>query len=145
MVDDEKVGRGSVVGGVDLHAEGVEVVSGRVSLEREAVDGVGAGDVEKEMTAWVGIPEGTHDGVPSLSVGVAAEENEAVGERAVGVVVIPKGDVLAKFDVIGGAVFDEGTVGGPVAADIVSTWEVGSGEDVVPGNTASAVDEDCLS
>lgn len=96
------------------------------------------------MTAGVGVSEGTHDGVPGFSVGVAAEEDEAVGERAAGVVVIPKGDVFAKVDVGGGGIFDEGTVGGPVAPDVVGIWEVGDSEDVVPDNAATSVDEDSL-
>ena len=144
VIDDEEVGRRSVVGRVDLHAERVKVVAGGVPLEREAVDGVGAGGVEKEVTARVGISKGTHDGVPGFPVGITAEEHEAVREYAVGVVMIPKGDVLAKVDVIGGGVFDEGTVGGPVAANVVGVWEVWGGEDVVPGNAATAVDEDSL-
>ena len=144
VVDDEEVGRGAVVGGVDLHAERVEVVVGGVPREREAVDGVGAGEVEEEVAARVGIAEGAHDGVPGFPVGVTAEEHEAVRARAIGVVVIPKGDVLAKVDVIGGGIFDEGTVRGPVAADVVGVWEVGDGEDVVPGSAAAAVDEDGL-
>lgn len=45
VVDDEEVGRAGVVGGVDVHPEGVKVVFGGVALECETVDGVGAGDV----------------------------------------------------------------------------------------------------
>lgn len=45
VVDDEEVGRGCVVGGVDFHAEGVEVVVGGVALQGNTVDGVGGRDM----------------------------------------------------------------------------------------------------
>lgn len=144
VVDDEEVGRRPVARRVDLHAEGVKVVCGGVSLECHAVNGVRAGDVKKEVTTRIGISEGTHHGVPGFSVWVAAKEHEAVGECALGVVMIPEGDVLAKVDVVRGRIFDDRTVRGPVAADIVGVWEVGGGEDVVPGNAATAVDENSL-
>ena len=58
-----------------------------------------------------------------------------------GVEVVPKGDVFAKIDVVGGGVFDEGAVGGPVSADVVGVWEIGGGEHVVPCDAAIAIDE----
>lgn len=144
MVDYEEAGRGSVVRGVDLHPEGVKIMSGGVAFECEAVYGVGSGDIEKEVSTRVGIQEGTHDSVPGFPVGVTAEEDEAVGECAMSVMVVPKGDILAKVDIVGRGVFNEGTVGSPVAADVVGIWKVGDGKDMIPGNTATAVGEDSL-
>ena len=144
VVDDEERGWGAVGRGVDVHAERVKVVCGGVALEGQTVDGECAGDVEKEVTARGRVSEGTHDGVPGFSVGVAAEQDEAVGECAVGVEVIPESDVLAKVDVIGRGVFDAGAVGGPITASVVCVWEGGGGEDIVPDDAATAIDEDGL-
>lgn len=96
------------------------------------------------MTARAGVAEGTHHGVPGFPVRIAAKEDETVGESAVGILVIPKCDVFAEVDIIRGGIFDEGTVGCPVAADIVGIWEVGDCEDVVPCNAATSIDEDSL-
>lgn len=91
------------------------------------------------MSAWGGVAEWTHDGVPCFAVWVAAEEYEAVGECAI-LVVVPEGDVLAVAEVRGGGVLDEGAVGGPVAPDVVGVWEVWSGEEVVPDEATTAVE-----
>ena len=144
VVDDEQGRRRAGLGRGHVHAERVEVVGGGVAHEGDAVHRVRARDVEEEVAARVGVAERAHDGVPGLPVGVAPEQDVAVCERAVGIAVVPKGDVFAKGDVGGRGVVDAGAVGGPVAADVVGGGEVGVREDVVPGDAATAVGKDGL-
>ena len=49
-----------------------------VAFEGEPVHDVGAGDVKEEVAKRGRVTEWAHDGVPGFSVGVAAEEDEAV-------------------------------------------------------------------
>lgn len=53
------------------------------------------------MPAWVGVVEGTHDSVPGFSIRITADKHKAVYQGSVGVVMIPKGDVFTKVDIVG--------------------------------------------
>lgn len=134
-------------GGRDVETQGMEVMSFRIALKRNA-SGFGRrrnpSRVNPKGAMRIGVGERTHDRIPRLPTGVAGHDHVAVRDFTIEVERVPEARIFAEIHVMLCVITDNVALRGGRPIGIITRREVGIREKIVRDEITGAPENDTL-